>query len=103
MGAGGGEEVRRWLSGLEVEVVGRRLIELELRHGLGLGGVEPGRLIRRFGEEFDLGRPARGRKGRGAVGKVEVEEDGTDDGGSVRNARIFISPPHAGHRSGSTS
>jgi hypothetical protein len=44
--------MRRRRSGFEVEVVGRGLIELELRHRVGLGEVERGRLI---GEEFGLG------------------------------------------------
>ena len=38
IGEGGGPPV--WSSGLEVEVVGPGLVEFELRHRLGLGGVE---------------------------------------------------------------
>ena len=85
MGAGGGEvggppvALRR--SGGVVEVVGHRLIELELWHRLGLGGIEGDRRVRGIGEEVDLGGRAGGRQGRGPVGKVEVQEDGADDRG----------------------
>jgi hypothetical protein len=63
-----------------LEVVGQRLVEFEVRDGLGRGGVEGGRLIEEPGEEIALGWSARGRDGRGFVGEVEVEEDGGDDG-----------------------
>ena len=63
----------------EVEVVGEGLFELEVGDGLGLGGIEGGRLIEEPLEEITLGRSASGREGRGFVGEVEVEEDGRDD------------------------
>ena len=50
------------------------------RDGVGLGGVEGGRLIEELDEEIALGRSAGGREGRGFVVEVEVEEDGGDDG-----------------------
>jgi hypothetical protein len=62
----GGEGVGRWTSGLEVEVVGHRLIELGTRAG----------------------------------GEIEVEQDGTDEGGIGEEREDFISPPHAGHTRG---
>jgi hypothetical protein len=64
----------------EVEVVGRRLVEVEVWDGLGLGGVEGRCLIEEPGEEIALGRSARGREGWGFVREVDVEEDGGDDG-----------------------
>jgi len=108
---GWGGRDRLWSSGLEVEGVGHRLIELELRHRLGQGGVEPGRGIRRIGEEVDLGGPRAGDRGGGRWGRPSPHAmhalRGDPDsrwrrmalttGGSVKNARIFIWPPHAGH------
>jgi hypothetical protein len=63
-----------------VEVVGRGLVEVEVRDGVGLGGVEAGGLIDELDRELVLGRSARGRNGRRLVRQVEVEEDGRDDG-----------------------
>jgi hypothetical protein len=60
-----------------VEVAGQRLVELEVRHGVGVGGVKARGLIE---QESPLRRPASGREGRGPVGKVEVNEDGGEDG-----------------------
>jgi hypothetical protein len=84
--------VRRWRSGLEVEVVGQRLIELELRHRLGLGEVERRRLI---GEEFGLGWPAGRGQGRGQCGRSRCRRMAQRTGGSVRNATLV-----EGERSG---
>ncbi len=87
--------------------------------GVGLGGVEGGRLIEELDEEIALGRSAGGREGRGFVGEVEVEEDGGDDGRIGQNRSeaelaegkredLHLGGPRfarcpAGHRSGSTS
>ena len=60
-----------------VEVVGQRLVELEVGHGFGIGGIEARRLVEQQGS---LGRAASGREGRGPVGKVEVQKDGGEDG-----------------------
>ena len=63
-----------------VEVVGQGLVEVEVRGGIGLGGVEGGGLIEELDEEIPLRRSSGGREGRRLVGEVEVEEDGGDDG-----------------------
>ena len=96
----GGERTQG--SPLPVSVAGvrERLVEVEVRDGLGVGEVEVGRLVE---EELALGRGARGGERRKSVGKLEMEEDGLDGGGIGEEAGIFISPPQAGHRSGSTS
>jgi len=60
-----------------VEFVGQRLVEQEVGHGLGIGGVEARNLVE---QEIPLGRAASGREGRRSVGQVEVNEDGGDDG-----------------------
>jgi len=60
-----------------VGAVGQRLVELEVGRGLGIGGVEAGRLVE---EEVPLGRASSGSERRRPVGDVEVEEDGGDDG-----------------------
>lgn len=44
----------------EVEVVGQGLVELEVRDGVGLGGVEGRSLIEEPGEEIALRWSARG-------------------------------------------
>jgi len=54
----------------EVEVVGQGLVELEVRDGVGLGGVEGRCLIEEPGEEIALGRSAGGREGRRFVGEA---------------------------------
>jgi hypothetical protein len=59
------------------EVVGQRLVELEVGEGLWIGGVEARRLVE---QEVTLGWPASRCEERGFVGKVEVNEDGGDDG-----------------------
>ena len=48
----------------EVEVVGQGLVELKVGDGLGLGGIEGGRLIEEPREEIALGRSAGGREVR---------------------------------------
>ena len=58
---------------LVVEAGGRRLVELEGGVGLGVGGVEGGRLVE---QEVTLWRVARGREGRGSVGEMQMQEDG---------------------------
>ena len=63
-----------------LEVVGQRLVELEVGNGVGLGEVEGRSLIEEAIEEIGLGRSAGRREGRGCVGEIEVEEDGGDDG-----------------------
>ena len=60
-----------------VEVVGQRLVELEVGHGLRIGWVEARRLVE---QEVPLRWAASGREGRRPVGKVEVQEDGGEDG-----------------------
>ena len=62
---------------VSVEGVRDRLIEVEVRYGLGIGEVEVRGLVE---EELALGRGSVGMK-----------------------ARILMSPPQAEHRSGSTS
>jgi hypothetical protein len=64
--------------GSVVEVGGQRRVQHKIWDGLGLGRIEGRDLVE---EEVSLGWPT---------------------GGSVRKARMFIWPPHAGHRSGST-
>jgi hypothetical protein len=59
-----------------VEVVGQRLVEPEVGHGLGVGGVKARRLVQ---HEVTLGWAASRCEGRGFVGKVEVKEDGGDN------------------------
>jgi len=59
-----------------VEVVGQRLVELEVGHGLRIGWVEARRLVE---QEVPLGWAASRCEGRGLVGKVEVNEDGGDN------------------------
>ena len=49
---------------------GQGLIEVEVRDGFGLGGIECGRLIEEPREEIALGRSASGGKGRGFVGEA---------------------------------
>ena len=58
-------------------VVGQRLVEQEVGNGLGIDGVEARRLVQ---HEVTLGWAASRCEGRGLVGKVEVNEDGGDDG-----------------------
>ena len=53
------------VSGLEV--VGQRLVELEVGAGVGLGEVEGRSLIEEAGEEIGLGRSAGRREGRGCA------------------------------------
>ena len=53
------------------------LVELEARVRICVGGVESGGLIE---QEVALWRAARGGEGRGSVWKIEMEEDGGDDG-----------------------
>ena len=60
-----------------VEVAGQGLVEVEVGHRLGLGGIEARRLV---DQEISLRRPASGREGRRPVGEVEVHEDGGEDG-----------------------
>lgn len=50
-----------------VEVAGQGLVEIEVRNGVGLGGVEGGRLIEEPREEIALGRATGGREGRRVV------------------------------------
>ncbi len=57
--------------------MGQGLIELEVGHGVSIGGVEGGSLIE---QEVTLRGRAGGREERGPVGQLEVEEDGGDDG-----------------------
>lgn len=76
----------------EVDVVGQGPVELEVGDGVGLGGVESGRLIEEPGGDDAPRWSAGGREGRGVVGEAltpcngpwgarfEVEEDGGDDG-----------------------
>ncbi|HSH75485.1 MAG TPA: hypothetical protein VLA09_07380, partial [Longimicrobiales bacterium] len=45
--------------------VGQGLVEVEVWDGVGLGGIEGGRLIEELDEEIALGRSASGRQGRG--------------------------------------
>jgi hypothetical protein len=60
-GAGGGFPAGRPGSGAsEIEVVGQGLAELEVRDGVGLGGVEGRCLIEEPGEEIALGLAAGG-------------------------------------------
>jgi hypothetical protein len=107
----GGESEAGVTSGASgVEVVGQGLVEVEVWDGLGLGGVEGRRLIEEPREEIALGRTAGGRKGRGFVGEVEVEEDGGGDGrvGQKREDLHLGAATHAprgcpGQSSGSTS
>ena len=86
-----------------VEVGGQGLVELDVGHGLGVGGVEARRLVE---QEVPLRRAASGREGRGPVGKVEVDEDGGDDGrvgekGEDTSGRRRLGRGAAGpHRSG---
>lgn len=63
-GDGGGRWIRRsaGLRGSGVEVVGHGLVELEVRNGLGLGGIECWALIEELDEEIALWRPAGGTK-----------------------------------------
>jgi hypothetical protein len=100
-----------------VEVVGQGLVEFEVGDGVGLGGVEDRCLIEEPCEEIALRWSARGREGRGFVGEALTPRKralrggpgsrwrrmAETTGGSVRNARILISAPQAGHNSGSTS
>jgi hypothetical protein len=58
---------------LVVEVVGQRLVELEVGDELGIDGVEPRCLVE---QEIPLRWPASGREGRRSVGQVEVQKDG---------------------------
>ena len=60
-----------------VEVVGQGLVELEVGHGLGIGGVEARRLI---DQEIPLRRPASGREGRRPVGRSRCTKDGGENG-----------------------
>ena len=60
-----------------VEVVGQRLVELDGWDGLGIGRVKARCLVE---QEGSLRRAASGREGRRPVGKVEVQEDGGEDG-----------------------
>jgi hypothetical protein len=59
-----------------VEVLGQRLVELEVGEGLGIGGVEARRLVE---QEGSLGRAASGRERRRPVGEVEVQKNSGDD------------------------
>ena len=65
------------MSGSVVEVAGQRLVELKVGYGLRIGWVEARRLVE---QEVPLRWAASGREGRRPVGKVEVQEDGGEDG-----------------------
>ena len=54
-----------------VEGVGVRLVEVEVREGLGVGGIEVRGLVE---EELALGRGARGSEGRRSVRKLQMAE-----------------------------
>jgi hypothetical protein len=54
-------------------------------------------------ESSAWGGPRAGIRGGGLRGRSRWRRIDSTVGGSVRKARIFISPPQAGHRSGSTS
>jgi hypothetical protein len=54
-----------------------RLVELEVGQGLRIGWVEARRLVE---QEVPLRWAASRCEGRGFVGKVEVQEDGGEDG-----------------------
>jgi len=107
-------EIRRRAERSRVEVVGQGLVEVEFRDGVGIGGVEGGRLIEEPREEIALGRSAGGREGRGCVGEALTPRNVRCAGAPVRgrggwprrredrsepseasspkaNARIFIS------------
>jgi hypothetical protein len=72
----------------EVEVVGQGLVELEVRDGVGLGGVEGRCLIEEPGEEIALRWPAAGERGGGLWGRSRWRRMAETTGGSVRKARI---------------
>ena len=74
----GGRGGRRGERGSELPVVGRGLIELELRDSIGSGEIEGRRLVE---VEFGLGRAASGGHAGRPMGQVEVEEDALDGGG----------------------
>jgi len=69
---------RRGERGSELPVVGRGLIELELRDNIGSGGIEGRRLVE---VELGLGRATGGGHAGRPMGQVEVEEDALDGGG----------------------
>jgi hypothetical protein len=89
-----------------VEVVGQRLVELEVGHGLRIGWVEARRLVE---QEVPLGWAASRCEGRGLVGKVEVNEDGGDNrwvgekGEDLHGAAATTLRAVPGQRSGRTS
>ncbi len=56
-----------------VEFVGQRLVEQEVGHGLGIGGVEARNLV---DQEIPLRRPPSRGERRRPVGEVEVQKDG---------------------------
>ena len=87
----------------EVEVVGQRLVGLEVGDGSGSAGVEDRCLIEEPGEEIALRWSAGGREGRELVETSRWRRMAETKGGSARNARILISPPQGGQSSGSTS
>lgn len=62
----------------DLPVLGRRLVELVLRAGLGIGEVEGGGLIE---VKFGLGRAPSGGHPGGPMRQVEMEEDALDGGG----------------------
>ena len=84
---GGERQMPSGVPGVEpfsvVEVGGQRLVDLEgtarsvVGDVLGVGGVKARRLVQ---HEVTLGWAASRCEGRGLVGKVEVNEDGGDDG-----------------------
>jgi len=104
-GAGGARVRPARASG--IPVMGRRLVELVLRDGLRSREIE-GRGLIEVGPTLRVGAPAwggprAGVKRGGRCGRSRWRRTRSTVARTVMNERIRISPPQAGHRSGSTS
>jgi len=77
-GASTGRAERRREGGSNLPVLGRGLIELELRESVGSGEIEGRGLVE---VEFGLGRAARGGTPVRPMRQIEMAEDALDGGG----------------------
>jgi hypothetical protein len=84
------------------------LIEVEVRDGLGLAGIEGGRLVQvgagtGVEAELGLGWPRAGERGGGVVGRPRWRRMTSTGWAAVMKARIRISAPQPGQSIGNTS